>query len=149
MKNKSLTLQVHPDDITIDNSRKDLISIEIRNSLSLSIEFDNDVLLKSGGDFVIASKGEINFISDGEPICFDSLNSVIHLNSREGKYIKDLPESIEYRQYLIDESKRNIQIATMQEMETKTLKERVSILEETIEKQTTILENINLLLRRR
>ena len=63
--------------------------------------------------------------------------------------LKDLPESIEYRQYLIDESKRNIQIATIQEMENKTLKERVSILEERIDKQTTILENINLLLRRR
>ena len=140
MDNKSLTFQVHPDDITIDTSKKDLVKIDIHNNMAISIGFDNDVLLRAEGDFVVAAKGEINFISDGEPICIDSINSEIHLNSREGKWIKDLPESIEYRQYLLEKSKRNIQIATMQEMQNKTLKERVSVLENQLEDIGNILK---------
>jgi len=141
MDNKSLTFQVHPSNIKVDYIGKDLVKVNIQGNMSVSIGFDNDVLLRTEGDFVVASKGEINFISDGEPICIDSLNSVIHLNSREGKYIKDLPESIKYRERLKEERKQNTQIATMQEIQNKTLKKRVSILEDKLEEVGNILKD--------
>ncbi len=142
MKSKSLTIQVHPDDVKI-NTYKDIISIEIHSEMGISVEFDNSVLLKSQGDFMIAAKGEIDFISYGKPICLESINSEIHLNSREAAPIKNEPDSIEYRKNLKIENKQNIQIATMQEMQNKTLKERVSILENKLDEIGFILKEFN------
>jgi len=148
MKNKSLIFEAHPSNIKVDYIGKELVRVNIQENVAVNIEFDNDVLLKSRGDFVIASDGEINFITNGKPLCIDTLNSNIHLNSREGKYIKDLPESIEYRKEMKKENKKCIQIADMQEAQNKLLKERVTILEGRLDKYERIIENIIKLQRR-
>ena len=129
MKKKMLVFETKPSNIKLDYISDDAVRVSIFGDMSVGIEFDNDVLLKTKGDFIVASKGEINFITDGKPISIESLNSQIYLNSREAKYIKDLPESILYREKLKEENKKDLQIATLQELQTKTLKERVSILE--------------------
>ncbi len=130
--NKSLTFKTHPDNISVDFTNKNFVSVNIHGDMGVSIEFDNDVLLKSNGDFMVVSKGEIDFITNGKPICFESINSEIHLNSRKAAPIKDHIESMEYRKQLEENNKQCSQIATMQEMQNKTLKERVSVLEKQI-----------------
>ena len=74
----------------------------------LAIEFEgakqNFISLKGDTNFLF--KGNINFMSEGEfgiitkskKIYLDSINSQIHLNSRLSPLLKNLPESIEYRQ---------------------------------------------------
>ncbi len=134
MKNKSLVIKTHPSNVEVDYSDSDIVTVKIHSDMDLHIEFDNNVMLETKGDFTIASQGELSLISLGEPLCLDSVDSVIHMNYRQSKIIKDLPESIEYRKKLDEESKHCIEFATMQEMQNKTLKERVSILEKKIEK---------------
>lgn len=136
MKNKSLTIQTDANNVEIDYPSEDVVRVKIHNNMSLHIEMDNDVLLESHGDFAIAAEGELSLISLGQPVCIDSVDSVIHMNYRESKLLKHLPESIEYRKKLEEENKKCIEFATMAEMMTKTLKERVSELE----KEFKILE---------
>lgn len=133
MENKSLTIEVDSSNVEIEYRDK-MVCIHIHNNMAIKLEMDNDVLLESHGDFSIVAGGELSFISSGEPICIDSIDSVIHMNYRESKLIKHLPESIIYKQKIVDRERKNTQIATMQEMQNKTLKERVSILEDKIKK---------------
>ena len=132
MNNKSLVIEAKAADVIVE-TKDGLTRVQIHNNIKLGIEMDGDVMLKSGGDFVIAANGEIDLISNGKPICIDSINSNLFFNSREAKPIKDLPESIEYKQKMIEENKANVQIATMQEMQTQTLKQRVSELEKQLQ----------------
>jgi len=141
MIDKSLTISTHPENIEVNYVSNDIVEVKIHSDLAITIEMDNDVMLKSKGDFVIASEGELDLISFGKPVCIDSVDSVIHLNSREAKPIKDFPESKNYRENLLIENKKNIQIATMQEMQNKTLKERVSILENKLDEIGKILKD--------
>jgi hypothetical protein len=138
--NKSLTIQTHPNNIKVEYIGDDIVKVHLHSDLALCIEFDNNVLLHSGGDFAISASGEINLISQGSPICIDSIGSKIHLNSREGKLIRNLDESIEHRKNMAEEEKRINHITTMQEMQTKTLKERVSYLENQVESLLKILQ---------
>lgn len=130
-KNKSLTFETKSDNITVETN-DGVTRVCIHNDLALVVEMDNDVMLQANGDFFIAAKGEIGLISKGKPICIDSIDSEIHLNSRKAKPIKHLPESIEYKKKMIEDNKRCIHIATMAEMRNKTLKDRVTDLENQI-----------------
>ena len=141
MENKSLTIETHPNNIEVDYIDDKIVRIKIHSDMALKIEMDNDVMLESKGDFSIISEGELSLISLGQPVCIDSINSVIHLNSRESKPIKDLPESIEYKKKQIENNKQCVQIATMQEMQNKTLKERVSIVENKLDEIGSILKD--------
>ena len=121
---KSLTIQARPEDITII-TKDDIIQVQIHSDFALSIELDNDVMLKSKGDFVISADGEIDLISNGNPICIDSINSKIFFNSREAKPIKNLPESLIYKQSLIEFKS----IKPIKKIEDDGLEERVRLLE--------------------
>ena len=136
MDQKSLVIKTHPSNIEIDYSGSDIVKITIHNDMDLHIAFDNNVMLETKGDFTIISKGELGLISMGSPLCLDSVDSIIHMNYRQSKHLVNLPESAQYREELDKENQKCIELATMQEMQTKTLKERVSELE-------TIVKNLH------
>lgn len=77
------------------------------NSFTEDIYYDNNVNIKIEGNLILDVNGEIAFITHGEKICFDSINSQIYLNSRMSKPIKDLPESIKYRNLKKDNCNSN------------------------------------------
>lgn len=137
---KSLTIQTHPDNIKIDYIGNDIVKIHLHSDLALSVEFDNNVLFHSNGDFVISADGEIDLITNGSPICIDSINSKIHLNSREAKSIKDLPQSFEYKQKLIGEDLKLSNISKIKNLEEKELRKKVNFLEKKLEALIKILE---------
>ena len=132
---KSLTIRARPEDITID-TKDDIIQVQIHSDFALSIELDNDVMLKSKGDFVISADGEIDLISNGKPICIDSINSKIFFNSREAKPIKNLPESIIYRKKFIEFNEIKID----KEIEDDSLEERVRLLENEVSRLMEIIK---------
>lgn len=122
---KSLTIKTHQKDVEIDYIGDDLVKIKLRSDLALCVEFDKNVLLHSKGDFVISSQGEINLVSQGRPICIDSIGSEIHLNSRASKFLK------EFR--IIDDGK-------IIKSESKSLEDRVVELESQLKSLLKILE---------
>jgi len=140
MMEKGLIIKTHPDNIKLNYIGTDIIQIQILNDVSLCIEFENDITLKSKGDFVISAQGEIDLISLGKPICIDSINSQIHLNSREAKSIKDLPQSLEYKQKLIGEDLKLFNISEIKNLKEKNLEKRVIFLEKKIDALIKILE---------
>ncbi len=131
MDNKSLTIKTDSKNIDVTYVDNEVV-VEIHNNMDLKIEFDNNVMIESKGDITFASQGELALISLGEKLCLDSVDSEIHLNYRESKHLINLPESISYRKKQDEIALQNVQIATMQEMENKTLKQRVSDLEDHI-----------------
>ncbi len=133
MNKKSLTFETHPSLIEIKEISDEIVRVQFNGDLAVSVEFNNDVMLASKGDFTLASEGEMSIISKDNPICIDSIDSDIYLNSRKSKLLKDDPKSIEYNRKMITERKSNLRIATMAEMENKTLKQRVTELEEQME----------------
>jgi hypothetical protein len=66
----------------------------------LEICFNDNTILSTNGDLGINVNGEFSVTTNNHDLHLDSINSNIHLNSRRSKYIKDLPESIEYREQL-------------------------------------------------
>lgn len=139
MKNKSLTIQTNSKNVDVEYINNEVI-VKIHNDMDLKIEFDNNVMLETKGDFTIATHGELGLLSFGEKICIDSVDSEIHMNSRESKHLRNLPESIEYKEKMKEQQNSNKQIAIMQELQNKTLKQRVFDLEEQLKK---IKEKLN------
>lgn len=75
---------------------------------TLYLNFPNKELnLVVNGDFNLVFDGEINCITNGENICFDTIGGQFHINSRWGKKIRDLPESIEYRENIKKQIEEN------------------------------------------
>ena len=74
------------------------------NTLYIDL-LNNDLNIVINGSLSFSFNGELNCITNNDNICFDSINGGIYLNSRNGKNIKNLPESIEYRK-----NKNNISI---------------------------------------
>lgn len=83
-------------EINVENFVKSRMDIE-NNTLYLDIPKKLNVVI-SGGDVSLLINGEINCITKNENICLDTINGQIHLNSRWGKDIRNLPESVEYRE---------------------------------------------------
>jgi len=130
--NKNLVLEANTNDVIIENN-DGITKIQIQNNVKIGVEVDGDLMLKAGGDLILAADGEIDLITKGKPICIETIDSELHFNSRIAKPIKDLPESIEARQKMIEDNKRCIQIADMAETRNKLLKDRVTILEKLVE----------------
>lgn len=134
---KSLTIKTHPNNVKIDYIGNDIVKIQFHSDLAISVEFDNSVLFHSSGDFIISADGEIDLISKGYPICIESIDSQIHLNSREAKPIKDLPQSFYYKQKLIEE---DFKISKSLVMKENDLESKVNFLEKKLEALIKILE---------
>jgi hypothetical protein len=129
MEEKSLVFETKPEAIEVEYVSDDLVRVKISGDMAVSVEFNNDVMLSTKGDFTIATEGELSLVSKDNPINIDTVDSKLYLNSRQGKLLKDLPESKEYLERMKQEQYQNIEIATMAEMLTISLKERTTVLE--------------------
>ena len=123
-----------PEDVEIVKENG-LISITIKNDMSMVVDLNNDIMLKTKGDFHILSEGEMSFASKNN-IHLDSVGSNLYLNSRQSSVLKDEPESIAYRAK--QELKQGtIQLEEMKQHEfTLMLKDRVTKLEQQIKDLT-------------
>jgi len=136
-----LTIVVSPENIEIIN-HDTCVEVHIKNeNIPLVLNMDGDGMIHSKGDFYIQADGELGFITNGKPLCLDSVDSEIHFNYRQSKPLINKPKSIEYRKKLVEENKRTTQLVTMQELQTKTLKERVSILENKLDEVGVVLKD--------
>jgi len=96
----------------------------------LSIEIvDNNINIAIDGDINIGINGEFGLATKNNKICFDTINSSIHMNSRVSKALKDLPESKEYLKSLETERKLNTKKQQEYGLTLKTLKQRISKIE--------------------
>ena len=143
MKN-SLSFETHPSLIDVDYVGSDVVKVQIHGDMAVNIDFDNDVMLSTGGDFIIAAKGEIDLISKDNPICFESINSEIHLNSRNAKPIKGSKESLEYKQKQLEYQKSKTQNAEIHADANQTWEDRLTELENQVNYLTSVIAGANL-----
>jgi len=66
----------------------DVISLGVKGNLRILID----------GEIELTSSNSINVLSESGDFCLDTSKGVVHINSRMTKQIKDLPESINYRE---------------------------------------------------
>lgn len=84
------------------------------------------------GDLSLKLNGEISCVTYDNNICFDTIKGRFFINSRQGKDIKHLPESIEYRQKILDEIKRMDKKNKHKHLETCPLREKILKLEDKV-----------------
>ena len=97
----------------------------------VEVDAENKVLnLLLKGDVQIGIEGDFSIATKNGMISIDSIGSVIHLNSRLSKALRDLPESIEYRKQRVEEHKKAERCRIEYAETLRTLKERVSLIEE-------------------
>ena len=92
---KNLTLTVKPENVEIIQEN-DMVTIKISNDMKMTIQMTGDMMIQTGGDFHILSKGEMSFASENG-VHIDSVGSNIHLNSRQSKILKNTEEAIQYK----------------------------------------------------
>lgn len=110
-----------------------LIQKLLPDSMNSKIEFDdksNTLNLLIKADVQIGVEGDFSIATKNGMISVDSIGSVIHLNSRLSKALRDLPESIEYRRQKKEEWKKAERCRIEYTETLRTLKERVSLIEE-------------------
>ena len=101
---------------------------EIHRPIEISVE-ENNIKIKILHDITIELDGELEVFSNGQKITFDSVGSEIHINSRAGKSLKNLPESKKYIQDILNQQQQQREIL---EHQHSTLVEVLSELEEKI-----------------
>lgn len=77
----------------------------------------NNTIVEITGNISVIINGELEIITKDNKICFDSLNSELHLNSRVGRILSKLPESIEYQEHQQQLIKKNNQCAIAKDYE--------------------------------
>jgi len=70
------------------------------NDGTLKVKIINPIILELADSLELTIHGETNITSKGLNLdtLFDQYKTVLHLNSREAKQIRNLPESIKYRE---------------------------------------------------
>jgi len=129
MKN-GLVLSVKPEDVEIIEENG-IMTITIKNDMSMVVEMTKDMMLKTQGDFHILSEGEMSFASKNN-VHIDSVGSNLYLNSRRSNILKDEPESIAYRAGQELEHNKTQLDAIHQHEFTLALKDRVTKLEKQV-----------------
>lgn len=92
------------------------------------------------GDLSLTLNGEISLITHNENVCIDTIGGKIFLNSRQGKEIKDLPESKEYRENIKKKMEEMDKCNKHKHLESCPLKENIYNLEDRIMKLERLLE---------
>lgn len=64
------------------------VLIDNSSDIPLTINFKGQLNLQLSEDFLLETDGEFDLITNGNMICLDSVNSVIHLNSRKCKKLR-------------------------------------------------------------
>jgi len=85
--------------ISIDNN---VLTIKNKNSdplITFKID-ESDIIINVHKGLQLTIDGELNMLNNGD-INIESWKSILNLNSRIAKQIKDLPESIEFRKNYI------------------------------------------------
>jgi prefoldin subunit 5 len=84
-------------DITKNDKMSNIMSFDEETN-TVYVEFPKGFFnLVVNGDFSLTLNGEINCTTKNDNICLDTIGGGIYLNSRWGKSIRNLPESVEYR----------------------------------------------------
>ena len=85
--------------VTEDSVEIKPINLKVKYSKEgFEIVFQGDTTLMVDGNFYLGSTGEIGMMSKDKNIYLDSLGEgQVHFNSRISKSLKDLPESIDFR----------------------------------------------------
>lgn len=104
----------------------------LQNKL-ITIEYNiqqNLIEVKLNSDITFLINGEMEIVTDGKPLCLDSIDSKIFLNSRNGlslrknpKYIEELKKELEEQQKKIEEYKQreNLLISIVSKLEKEVL----------------------------
>jgi len=74
------------------------LEIAFEGAKNNTIALSGNTQFLFGGDTYLVSNGEFGVITNGQDIHLDSIDANVHLNSRLVRPIRDLPESIEYRE---------------------------------------------------
>ena len=127
---KEIVLRIPSEDIDIRPGKYNT-KITIKNTSDILLELDGNTMLKSSGKLFFLSEEEMGFISKHN-IFIESIDSELHLNSRLCSVIKDDPESIKYREQAQIAYEEDKKIAEEQQLFTKQLKDRVTILEQKV-----------------
>jgi len=98
------------------------------NTNTLYIDFLNkNINIVVNGNLSFCFDGELSCVINNNNICLDSINGASYLKSRWGKNIRNLPESIEYRE---EQSKNNFHLRL------KKLEEEIRILKDVIQRNS-------------
>jgi len=88
-------------DVIVTENSVEIIPIRLRvryDDNGFEIVFQGNTNLIVDGDFYLGATGEMGLMSKNNNIHLDGINGKIHLNSRISKPLKDLPESIKFRE---------------------------------------------------
>ncbi len=107
-------------DIVIENSLSKLFDIDFdkdNNVLSITPPTDNPLTIKFNGninfmvekDLVLESNKSINMLTHGDLICFDSVDSAIHLNSYMCNKLKDTDKAVKIRKHLKHQQEKRME----------------------------------------
>lgn len=98
-------------DVIVREGEVEIVPIKLLvkyDSEHFEIVFQGNTQFVVDGDLNIGATGELSMFTRNHNICLDSIDGQIHLNSRNSKLLKELPESVAYREKMENEARQRL-----------------------------------------